>query len=91
MITGSKSIMIRTYERGVEEETLACGTGATASAIAAASLGLVEPPIEVLTKSGCPLKIDFERKEESFNPVWLEGEARVVCSGELWLDENTFE
>ncbi len=90
-IFGPGSLMIRTYERGVEEETLACGTGATASAIIAAALGLVSPPIEVLTRSGCPLIIDFKRKDEIFNPVWLEGEARVVCSGELWLKENVFE
>jgi diaminopimelate epimerase len=82
------SIMIRTYERGVEEETLACGTGATASAMVATALGHVSPPIEVMTRSGCPLKIDFKRMEEIFSPVWLEGEARVVCSGEFWLNEN---
>lgn len=90
-ITSPGSLMIRTYERGVEEETLACGTGSTASVITAAALGLVSPPVEVLTRSGCPLRIDFKRKEEIFNPVWLEGEARVVCSGELWLKENVFE
>jgi diaminopimelate epimerase len=90
-ITGPDSIMIRTYERGVEEETLACGTGATASSLAATALGLVSPPLEVMTRSGCPLKIDFERKEENFSPIWLEGEARVVCSGELWLNENDLE
>jgi diaminopimelate epimerase len=80
--------MIRTYERGVEEETLACGTGATASAIVASAIGLVSSPIEIMTRSGCPLKIDFRRDEEIFSPVWLEGEACVVCSGELWLNEN---
>ncbi|MGA1840683.1 MAG: diaminopimelate epimerase [bacterium] len=90
-IVGPGSLMIRTYERGVEEETLACGTGATASAIAATALELVSPPVEVMTRSRCPLKIDFKRKKETFSPVWLEGEARVVCSGELWLDENALE
>ena len=86
-VTGPHSLMIRTYERGVESETLACGTGATASAIVAASLGLVSAPVEVMTRSGCPLRIDFERTDDTYNPVWLEGEARVVCTGELWLDE----
>jgi len=87
-ITGPNSLMIRTYERGVEEETLACGTGATASAIVAAGLGLVSPPVDVMTRSGCLLRIDFQRKGDIFDPLWLEGEARVVCSGDLWLEEG---
>jgi len=86
-ITGPHSLMIRTYERGVEDETLACGTGATASSIVAASLGLVSTPVEVKTRSGCPLIIDFKHKGASFDPVWLEGEARVICSGTLCVDE----
>jgi diaminopimelate epimerase len=90
-VTDPGSLVIRTYERGVEEETLACGTGAIASAIVATAVGLVSPPIGVMTRSGCPLKIDFKRKEEIFSPIWLEGEARVICSGELWLNENVFE
>ncbi|MBN2372880.1 diaminopimelate epimerase [bacterium] len=86
-ITGARSIMIRTYERGVEGETLACGTGSTAAVIVATGLGLVTPPVEVMTRSGCPLKVDFERDGGLFKEIWLEGEARVVCAGELWLDE----
>jgi diaminopimelate epimerase len=90
-VADPSSIMIRTYERGVEDETLACGTGATASAIVAAALGFVSPPIEVITRSGCLLKIYFKNKGEIFDPLWLEGEVRVVCSGDLWLNENILE
>lgn len=86
-ITGQHSLAIRTYERGVEDVTLACGTGSTAAAIVAESLGLVAPPVEVITESGCPLWIDFKKEESIYKGIWLEGEARVVCSGEIWLDE----
>jgi diaminopimelate epimerase len=86
-VTGPRSLTIRTYERGVEAETLACGTGSTASALVASALGFVTQPVEVITRSGCPLRIGCEREGEIFKEIWLEGEARVVCDGELWIDE----
>lgn len=86
-ITGPNSLSIRTYERGVEGETLACGTGSTAAAIVASSVGLVTPPVKVMTKSGCPLRIGFNSDGDHLKHLWLEGEARVVCSGDIWLDE----
>lgn len=76
-----KAIRIRTYERGVEAETLACGTGATASALIAYMKGLVkEKPVEVLTKGGEMLYIDFD---PSMKEVYLEGSVFKVFDGIL--------
>ncbi len=81
-------LTIRTYERGVEGETLACGTGSIASAIMAALRGLVESPVDVLTRSGETLTIYFTHSSgqagSSFSDVCLEGDARVVYEAELW-------
>ena len=79
-------IDIRTYERGVEDETLACGTGSIASAIIAATLGKVVSPVSVKTASGIVLKIHFEVKNEEVRNVYLEGDARVIYVGELTTD-----
>lgn len=74
-------VRIRTYERGVESETLACGTGATASAIVAYRTGLVRSkPVEVITRSGEVLRIDFD---DSFRNVFLEGPVKKVFEGFL--------
>jgi diaminopimelate epimerase len=73
---------MRTYERGVENETLACGTGAVAAACAVVGWGLAEFPITFWTRSGRPLVVRARRSsEESFDDVWLGGEARVVVRG----------
>ncbi len=79
-----KHIKVRTYERGVEDETLACGTGAVASALIAARKGFVDSPVEVQTSGGEILKIHFQPKGDGFDRVFLEGDARVVYEGELW-------
>ncbi len=76
-------IEIRTYERGVENETLACGTGSIASAIVSATLGKVESPVSVKTASGVVLKIHFDLEENEAKNVYLEGDARVIFAGEL--------
>jgi len=75
------TIAIRTYERGVESETLACGTGATASAIVSYRLGLVtRKPVNVLTKSGEILRVDFS---DDLSEVLLEGSVYKVFEGFL--------
>lgn len=79
-------IDIRTYERGVEDETLACGTGSIASAIIAAKLGKVESPVSVKTASGVVLKIHFDLENGTPENVYLEGDARVIYIGELTKD-----
>jgi diaminopimelate epimerase len=82
-------IKARTYERGVEDETLACGTGAVASALIAARTGLVDSPVEVQTTGGEILKIYFQPEGDGFDRVFLEGDTRVVYEGELW--EEAYE
>ena len=87
--TGRNRMAIRTYERGVEDETLACGTGSIACAVVGALLGLVEPPVEIHTRGGFVLKVHFDLEDGKIGNVYLEGDARVICRGELteeaWL------
>ena len=73
---------IRTYERGVEGETLACGTGAVASAILIASWGLDESPIRLETRSGRTLVVTLRREGGRWLPS-LAGEGRLVFEGSL--------
>jgi len=76
------SIKLRTYERGVEDETLSCGTGATAAAIAyATQLGMNKVPIQV---QGGLLEVEFNRiSENECNEIWLTGPAKYVFSGTI--------
>jgi diaminopimelate epimerase len=83
-VKGPDSIDLRTYERGVEDETLACGTGAIASALIANVRGMVSSPVRVATKGGEELKIYFYKKGDSFDKVWLEGSTSIACKGELF-------
>ena len=77
-----KEWRMRTYERGVEGETLACGTGAVAAACALAEWGLRAPPVTFLTRSGRPLEIRARRRAGGdYDDVWLVGEARLVLRG----------
>ena len=78
---------MRTYERGVENETLACGTGSVAAALIASRLHALPSPIAVHPRSGETLMIYFDNQDGSFQSVFLEGEAAVVFQGEIWLDE----
>ena len=84
-VQGPHKLKIRTYERGVEGETLACGTGAVAGALIAGALGLVSSPVEVLTRGGERLTVSFERGNEGFSDIYLEGQAQVICEGNLYL------
>jgi len=80
------TIAIRTYERGVEDETLACGTGAAASAIVMAHKMKIDSPISVLTRSGGYLNIFFKEKEGRYYDIYLEGDARIIYKAQLWKD-----
>ncbi|NOQ21877.1 MAG: diaminopimelate epimerase [Candidatus Aegiribacteria sp.] len=77
-IRGVSELEIRTWEMGVEGETLACGTGAVASAICAASIHGMNLPIDITVRSGMKLKVG-----KNSNGWWLQGEARAVYSGIL--------
>lgn len=77
-------LRIRSYERGVEEETWACGSGSISSAVALCAAGQVDSPVAVETHSGEVLTIRFEHDGQGgFANVALEGPARVVYWGEL--------
>ncbi len=77
-VTGENSLNIRTYERGVENETLACGTGCAASAIVAIKLGLVKNPVSLLTYSKKILTVYYDN-----NVIYLQGEGRRVYIANL--------
>jgi diaminopimelate epimerase len=77
---------IRTYERGVEDETLACGTGSVAAALIAAAKGMATSPAALHTKGGELLKVYFDRQGDDFHSVFLEGDARVIYEGQLWKE-----
>lgn len=77
------AVHIRTYERGVEGETLACGTGSIAAALVMALKGKAVSPTEVKTRGGEVLRIHFVREGAGFREVYLEGGAAYVFEGSL--------
>lgn len=79
-------ISIRTFERGVEGETLACGTGATAAALAAAKRHQLASPIEVKTRSGGILTIFFEWEKGHPKHIWMAGPAQKIYKGTACFD-----
>ncbi|MDR1297291.1 MAG: diaminopimelate epimerase [Deltaproteobacteria bacterium] len=86
-ILGDDSISVRTYERGVEDETLACGTGVTASALLAASQKLVSSSsILCKTRGGEDLTVRYEGPPDAPTKVFLEGPVRYVFSGQVEAD-----
>ena len=89
----NNTLMVRTYERGVEGETMACGTGAVASALIVALLEQAKPPVTVITSGGEKLTIHFSLKgEESGRQIdlaagiFLEGPAHIIYEGKLGRD-----
>jgi diaminopimelate epimerase len=80
---GAKKISIRTYERGVEDETLACGTGVVASALIFAAVQKTEGPIGVLVRGGNELQVAFDRAGDQFKNVTLTGPADFVFEGTI--------
>jgi len=100
-VSGRNSLAIRTYERGVEDETLACGTGAVAAALVASyqlshacrqagaistcPAGRSYQQFKVHTKSKEILKVHFDKINNGFKNVWLEGRAKIVYKGEYYV------
>jgi diaminopimelate epimerase len=82
-ILNDGGLAIRTYERGVEGETLACGTGSVATALVAAEKGVIQSPGILRTRGGEVLKIHFEKGQTGFSNVFLEGDARLIYEGTL--------
>jgi diaminopimelate epimerase len=80
------SVAIRTYERGVEDETLACGTGSIAGALVLARAHGLASPVHMVTRSGGVLTIHFQPSGDGFDDVHLEGDARLVYTGVLQPD-----
>jgi len=80
-VLGKDKIAVRTYERGVEAETLACGTGCVAAAI----LSGAGRSVDVVTHGGEILKVCFEKKGAKVSNVWLEGSAKIVYKGRMEL------
>jgi len=80
---GPTKIAVRTYERGVEDETLACGTGVVASALVFAAMEDVSGPIEVLVRGGDELQVGFEKIDNQFRNVTLTGPAEFVFEGAI--------
>lgn len=74
-------IRVRTYERGVEGETLACGTGVTASALVSSRLHAFPSPVKVIVQSGAELSVSFVEQDGHFAQVQLSGPADFVFEG----------
>jgi diaminopimelate epimerase len=80
---GANKIAVRTYERGVEGETLACGTGVVASALIFATTENVNGPIDVIARGGDELRVGFEKTDKQFRNVTLTGPAEFVFEGTI--------
>jgi diaminopimelate epimerase len=87
-ILDANRISMRTYERGVEDETLACGTGAIASAIASSINNNFASPVEVKARSGETLTIRFRREYEEFSEIELIGSAKKIFHGRFSFQDN---
>ncbi len=74
---------VRTYERGVEDETLSCGTGVTAVALAMHYIGETEKNLITLQTQGGDLQVSFKEENGVYNNVWLIGPAKLVFQGKI--------
>lgn len=83
-------IFVRTYERGVEDETFSCGTGVTAAALVAAAKGISTSKNNCLIKTpGGDLEVSFEKVlSQNFYNIWLKGPALLVFQGTIVLDKS---
>jgi diaminopimelate epimerase len=82
-VLGPNAIRVRTYERGVEGETLACGTGVTASALIAARLNAFRSPVAVQVEGGDKLEVSFQEGAGQYQDVQLTGPAEFVFEGRI--------
>ena len=87
-LRGANAIRVRTYERGVEGETLACGTGVTAAALISSQLHGLKSPVDVQVQSGDHLQVSFEQSGSQLSNVRLTGPAEFVFEGEIELGDG---
>ncbi|GAB4199961.1 MAG: diaminopimelate epimerase [Bacteroidia bacterium] len=85
-ITNQHHILVRTYERGVENETLACGTGVTACALVLAEKSQMSAGCIDITAPGGQLKVEFEKKQGVYQHIFLIGNADNVFKGEVEVE-----
>jgi diaminopimelate epimerase len=78
-----RRLRVRTYERGVEGETLACGTGVTACALIAAQVFNIRSPLQLEVKGGATLEVHFESEPRGYANVKLQGPADFVFEGDI--------
>lgn len=88
-ITGEDELLIRTYERGVEDFTFACGTGTGSTVLALTLMGKVSGRDVAVKNPGGLLRVTVVRNEEHIDHLWLTGPTNTVCSGEI-LDEELY-
>lgn len=79
----NNKLHIRTYERGVEDETLSCGTGVTAAALASFSSSLIQYNQVNIKTSGGELQVKFDKSVKGFSNIWLIGPTQQVFKGEI--------
>jgi len=84
-VLGPNTIRVRTYERGVEGETLACGTGVTSSALISAELHNFQSPVQVKVQGGDTLEVGFHKVDGQFTNVRLTGPADFAFEGKIAL------
>jgi diaminopimelate epimerase len=84
-VLGPNHIRVRTFERGVEGETLACGTGVAASALIASRVHQFGSPVRVQVRGGEQLQVSFQEKDGGFLDVHLQGPAEFVFEGKISL------
>ena len=82
-VLDANELQVRTYERGVEAETLSCGTGAVATAIAMHYANCIEDTLVKVNTKGGELTVSFEEFNGSYRNIWLSGEVSMVFAGEF--------
>jgi diaminopimelate epimerase len=89
-LLGDQTFAVRTYERGVEDETLACGTGAVAVAMVLKKKLDKTSPLKIKTKSGRYLSVYIQNESKNGLRIYLEGDARLIYQGQLGTDAWIF-
>jgi diaminopimelate epimerase len=80
---GGGAVSVRTYERGVEDETLACGTGITAAAVALTLSGKASSPVTLISRSGEKFRVWLKQAGRGASDIRIQGPAKIVFEGEI--------